>query len=84
MHIVTVSSQGRIVVPASVRRRLGLTAGAKLALFEEPLVLRLEVLRPVLGATAQELAGMVTAPRTGRRRSLDTFDQSSSLARKRR
>ena len=81
MHIVTVSSKGQIVLPASVRRRLGLNTGAKLELIDESSVLRLKVLRPVQGATARDLAGLVTAPRTGRRRSLAKFDPASLASR---
>lgn len=83
MHIVTVSSKGQIVLPAAVRRRLGLNAGARLELVDEPSGLRLKVIRSVQGATAQDLAGLVTAPRTGRRRRLASFDPASLVRRKR-
>jgi antitoxin PrlF len=84
MHIVTVSSKGQIVLPASVRRRLGLNAGARLELIDEPSSLRLKVLRSVRGASARDLAGLVTAPSAGRRRSLARFDPATLVERKRR
>ena len=83
MHIVKVSSKGQIVLPASTRRRLGLNAGARLELIDEPTSVRLKVLRAVEGSTAEELAGMVSAPSSGRRRSLEAFDPAT-LLRKRR
>jgi AbrB family looped-hinge helix DNA binding protein len=81
MRIVKVSSKGQIVLPVAVRRRLGLGAGARLELIDEPASLRLRVLRSVRGTSAEQLAGLVTAPATGRRRRLGSFDLASLLAR---
>ena len=84
MSIVKVSSKGQIVLPASVRRRLGLSAGARLELADEPGAVRLTVVRSVEGTTADQLAGMVTARSTGRRRSLASFDPATLAQRRRR
>jgi antitoxin PrlF len=45
MAIVTVSEKGQVVIPASIRRRLGITAGSKLELVEDCGALRLTVQR---------------------------------------
>jgi AbrB family looped-hinge helix DNA binding protein len=84
VHIVKVSSKGQIVLPAVVRQRLGLNAGARLELIDEPTSLRLRVIRAVKGTTAEQLAGVVTAPTTGRVRRLGQFAPASLLARRRR
>jgi AbrB family looped-hinge helix DNA binding protein len=83
MRIVKVSSKGQIVLPVAVRRRLGLSAGARLELIDEPASVRLRVLRSVRGSTVQQLAGLVTAPATGRPRRLRSFDPASLASRRR-
>jgi len=84
MFIVKVSPKGHILLPAPVRRRLGLNAGAKLALLEpadEAGTLRLKVLRST--EHARELAGMI-APATGRPPSLSTLALATPVQSKRR
>jgi AbrB family looped-hinge helix DNA binding protein len=79
-----VSSKGQIVIPAEIRRRLGMGAGATVELAEEADGLKLRVLRSV--AKSQDLgalAGMVKAPARGVARSLDDFDPAALLARRR-
>lgn len=84
MRIVKLSSKGQIVLPASVRRRLGLNPGARLELIDEPTSVRLKLVRAVHATAAAELAGMVTAPTSGRRRRLTEFDPASLVERKHR
>jgi antitoxin PrlF len=83
MHIVTVSSKGQIVLPACVRKRLGLSAGAQLELVESESALQLTVIREVPSKRVSELAGMLVARSQGKPRSLASFDPASSLNRKR-
>jgi AbrB family looped-hinge helix DNA binding protein len=83
MTTVVVSSKGQIVLPADLRRRLGLGAGTRLELSEEPDGLRLQVTRKVPEATVSDLAGMVKAPPRGTPRRLEDFDPASLLARER-
>ena len=45
MSMLLVSSKGQIVLPAELRRRLGMGAGAKLEVLEESDGLRLRVIR---------------------------------------
>ncbi len=81
MTEVTVSSKGQIVLAAALRRRLGMGAGAKIEVIEEPGGLRLRVARAVERADVSELAGMPKAPSRGSPRSLEDFDPASLLIR---
>ena len=84
MSFLLVSSKGQIVLPAALRRRLGMGVGARLEVLEESDGLRLRVLRPVATADLSAMAGMVKAPARGVPRRLQDFDPASLLARPRR
>lgn len=84
MTEVLVSSKGQVVLPAALRRRLGMNAGAKLELVEEADGLRLRVVRAVARAGVAELAGLVKAPSSGKARRLEDFDPASLLGRPKR
>jgi AbrB family looped-hinge helix DNA binding protein len=79
--VITVSSKGQVVLPAEVRARLGLSAGAKLELEDEPDGLHLKVVRSVPATDVGRLAGMVKAKSKGRPRRLGDFD-AAALTRK--
>ena len=81
---LVVSSKGQIVLPAALRRRYGLNAGARIEVTEEADGLKLRVVRPVATSDVAALAGMVTARRRGVARRLEDFDPASTLARARR
>ena len=81
MVTLLVSSKGQVVLPAALRRRLGMGAGARLEVIEEPDGLRLRVARPVETVDVSRLAGMVRAPSRGKPRSLDDFDPAHLLKR---
>lgn len=81
MSTLIVSSKGQIVLPAALRRRLGLNAGAQLEVLEEAGGIKLRVMRSVPKADVAGLAGMVTAPARGVPRRLEDFDPASLLAR---
>jgi antitoxin PrlF len=83
MSTLLVSSKGQIVLPAAMRRRLGMGAGARIAVVEEPDGLKLSVVRSVAKADLADLAGMVKAPARGVPRRLQDFDPASLLARSR-
>ena len=83
MTTVVVSSKGQIVLPADLRRRLGLGAGTRLELSEESDGLRLRVTRTVPEAAVSDLAGLVEAPTRGTPRRLDDFDPAALLSRER-
>jgi len=81
MSELTVSSKGQIVLPAELRRRLGMGAGAKLEIIEEVDGVRLRLARPVELSEVADLAGMAKAPSHGTPRNLEDFDPASILAR---
>lgn len=84
MSTLLVSSKGQIVLPAELRRRLGMGAGARIEVLEESDGLKLRVVRPVATVDVARMAGMVKAPARGVRRRLEDFDPASTLARSRR
>jgi AbrB family looped-hinge helix DNA binding protein len=79
MTTMTVSSKGQVVLPADIRRRLGLMAGTQMEIIEEADGLRLVVVRPIKIADIVSCAGMVTAPKKGKARSLSDFDPAALL-----
>ncbi len=81
MAELTVSSKGQIVLPADMRRRLGMGAGARLELIEEPDGVKLRVARRVDPCDLAALAGMAKAPSRGTPRRLADFDPASLLSR---
>ena len=80
MATLLVSSKGRIVLPAALRRRLGLSAGTRLEVLEEPDGVCLRVQRAVSATDVTALAGMVRASSRGTPRQLEEFDSASLLA----
>lgn len=84
MPTLTVSSKGQIVLPAALRRRLGLGAGAKVDLLEEADGVRLRVQRAVQHRDVAALAGLVTARRSGAPRRLQDFDAATLVPRRAR
>jgi antitoxin PrlF len=85
MSTLLVSSKGQIVIPAELRRRLGMGPGAQVEVVEESDGLKLRVVRSVGKAVdLTRLAGMVKAPGRGVSRRLQDFDPASMLARSRR
>ena len=84
MSTLLVSTKGQIVLPAALRRRLGMGAGARVEVLEESDGLKLRVVRPVMAADLTAMAGMVTAPARGVPRHLEDFDPASLLTRSRR
>lgn len=84
MPTLLVSSKGQIVLPAELRRKLGMGAGARLEVQEEPDGLKLRVVRSVATSDVAGLAGMVKAPTRGVARKLEDFDPARLLNRARR
>jgi antitoxin PrlF len=56
---VVVSASGSVVIPAAIRRRLGMRAGSRVELVEEGAGLRLRVLRAATPSTIEEGFGML-------------------------
>jgi len=72
-----VSSKGQIILPAALRRRFGIEAGAIVEVVEEADGLKLRVVRPVVAADVSKMAGMVKAPSRGVPRHLQEFDAAA-------
>ena len=83
MSTLLVSSKGQIVLPAALRRRLGMGAGARIEVLEESDGLKLRVVRTVTTTDMVGMAGMVKAPAHGVPRQLEDFDPASLLTRAR-
>ncbi len=79
MATMTVSSKGQVVLPAGIRKRLGLMAGTQMEIIEEADGVRLVVARPVKAVDIAACAGMVTASTKGKARRLSDFDPASML-----
>jgi AbrB family looped-hinge helix DNA binding protein len=84
MSTLLVSSKGQIVLPAALRRRLGLGAGARLEVMERADGLTLRVVRAVPRTDVASLAGMLKAPARGVPRRLEDFDPATLAARGRK
>jgi AbrB family looped-hinge helix DNA binding protein len=84
MSTLLVSSKGQIVLPAALRRRLGMGAGARIEVLEESDGLKLRVIRSVATADLTGMAGMVKASARGVQRRLEDFNPASLLAPTRR
>jgi antitoxin PrlF len=84
MSMLLVSSKGQIVLPAALRRRLGMGAGARIEVLEESDGLKLRVVRVVAKADMTKMAGMVKAKARGVPRRLEDFDPAAMLSRSRR
>ncbi len=84
MSTILVSSKGQIVLPAALRRRLGMGAGARLEVLEESGGLKLRVVRSVATTDLTRMAGMVKASARGVPRRLEDFNPASLLTRRRR
>jgi antitoxin PrlF len=83
MPELTVSTKGQIVLPAEIRRRLGLGPGSKLEIVEGPDGITLRPIRTIEHADVAALAGMIKARSNGRPRNLDDFDAASYVAQRR-
>ena len=81
MSTLLVSSKGQIVLPAALRRRFGMGAGARIEVLQESDGLKLRVVRSVATTDLTGMAGMVKAPARGVARRLEDFDPASLLTR---
>jgi antitoxin PrlF len=81
MPTLIMSSKGQLVLPAALRRKLGMGAGARIDVIEEVDGIKLRVVRPVQATDMTELAGLVKAPSKGTPRRLGDSDPAGLLAR---
>lgn len=82
MSKVTVSAKGQVVIPADLRRKLGITAGCQLELYEEGGGIKVVVRRRLTPTRHADGYGMVVA--RGKTRRLSDFDVAEELRRSKR
>lgn len=78
MQTVTVSEKGQVVIPAEIRRRLGITPGCQLEFSLEGNALRFEVKRRVEPSRPDDGYGMLVCNNSGERR-LSDFDIAQAM-----
>jgi AbrB family looped-hinge helix DNA binding protein len=78
MPTVTVSDKGQVVIPAAIRRRLGLGPGSKLDFELEGDSIRVRPLKSIPPSRAEEGYGMLHCDLPGKRRLAD-FDVAEAM-----
>jgi len=78
MSTVTVSDKGQVVIPAAIRRRLGIAPGSKLDFELEGDGIRVRLQRPIAPTRAEDGYGMLVCDRPGERR-LSDFDVADAM-----
>lgn len=78
MPTVTVSDKGQVVIPAAIRRRLGLVPGSKLDFELEGNSIRVRPLKSIPPSRAEDGYGMLHCDRPGERRLAD-FDPAEAM-----
>lgn len=78
MSTVTVSEKGQVVIPASIRKSLGITPGCQLDFSMEGNSIRVEVQRKISPSTIDEGFGMLVCKAPGKR-SLKDFDVATAM-----
>lgn len=57
--MATVTEKGRVVIPADIRKRYGLTPGTKVQFVDDGDGIRLVIKRPIAPSTVEEGFGMI-------------------------
>jgi len=78
MKIVTVSEKGQVVIPAEIRRQLGITPGCQLNFILDGNTIRVELKRSVRPTRPEEGYGMLVCRRAEQRR-LSDFDVAQAM-----
>ena len=78
MKTVTVSEKGQVVIPAEIRRQLGITPGCQLNFILDGNAIRVELKRRVRPTRPEEGYGMLVCQRRGQRR-LSDFDVAQAM-----
>jgi len=81
MARATVSQKGQVVIPASIRRRLGIVSGTRLDFESEGATIRVTVENAVPHAGVAEGYGLLQAPRSRAKRRLLEFDPALAMRR---
>lgn len=78
MPTVTVSDKGQVVIPAEIRRRLGITPGSQLDFSLEGNTIRVELKRPIQPSRPEDGYGMLVCRKPDERR-LSEFDVAAAM-----
>lgn len=78
MATVTVSDKGQVVIPADLRRQLGITRGCQLDFSLEGNTLRVKVKRRIQPSRVEDGFGMLVCKQSGERR-LSDFDVAQAM-----
>lgn len=78
MATVTVSEKGQVVIPAQIRRQLGIAPGCQLDFTLEGHTIRVELKRRVRPSRSEDGYGMLVCQRPGERRLAD-FDVAQAM-----
>jgi antitoxin PrlF len=78
MSTVTVSDKGQVVIPAAIRRRLGIEPGTKLDFEVEGDSIRVRPLRTIQRTQPEDGYGLLKCDQPGTRRLTD-FDVAQSM-----
>ncbi|MEW5770156.1 MAG: AbrB/MazE/SpoVT family DNA-binding domain-containing protein [Pseudomonadota bacterium] len=78
MTTVTVSDKGQVVIPAEIRRQLGITPGCQLDFSLDGNTIRAELKRRIPPTRVEEGFGMLVCGQPGKRRLAD-FDVAAAM-----
>jgi AbrB family looped-hinge helix DNA binding protein len=78
MRTVTVSDKGQVVIPAEIRRQLGITPGCQLDFSLEGETIRVAVKRRIKPTRPEDGYGMLVCKQPGKRR-LSDFDVATAM-----
>ena len=78
MKTVTVSDKGQVVIPAEIRRQLGITPGCQLDFILDGNAIRIELKRRIRPSRPEEGYGMLVCQRPRQRR-LSDFDVAQAI-----
>ena len=78
MQIVTVSEKGQVVIPAKIRRQLGITPGCQLTFSLEGNTIQVQLKRRILSTRIEDGYGLLHCTKQGERRLAD-FDVAETM-----
>lgn len=81
MAKATVSKKGQVVIPAGIRRRLGIVSGTRLDFEREGATIRVKVEGAVPHADVAAGYGLLKAPLSRTKRRLSEFDPALAMRR---
>ena len=78
MSLVTVSDKGQVVIPAKIRKLLGITPGCQLDFSLDGHTIKVELKRQIAPSSIEEGFGMLVSKAEGKR-SLSDFDVANAM-----